>query len=351
MKTTNKFFSAIVIAASLSMASISCQKEIPAASGQEVHGIHVSVNAGIADTKSAVVTENGIRTLTFTSGDKLYVSASLMLDLGEGSQNYTLSGNLDVDTIGADATTATFEGELKLYKYSMGPEPEEVTYDFGTDNPLALCDYARALLVHEGTSIVSGGLMGGGYFENIASSVNELMTSCLNVSGDYDAGSNSFTLSAASSSGEVLPIFNCTITGLTPNALYEIYLLIGEDADDARGDRALGGKSADASGQLTFACYSSIYASQAYYYAFRFKNGNDWMRAELGTKQLESKVYNITRAASADPASPVQPTVTGTEGTWNQDLSVYYHDVADITISGTSKGYFFNLYAGGTVRL
>lgn len=359
MKTVIRIFSAIVLAAFVSMAGTSCQKETNVETPdnqvdvpETASGIHVKVGAGIVDTKSAVVTENGVHTLTFTDGDKLSVKGNLTLNLGAGDVTCMLSGDLNVADIDTPATSATFEGDLKLYKV-VGMSQEEVSYDFGPNNPLDLCDYARALLVHEGTSIVPGGsMMGGdGYFEQIASTVEELMTNCLNVSGDYDAGSNSFTLSAASSSGDVLPIFNCTITGLTPNALYEIYLLIGEDADDARGDRALGGKSADASGQLTFACYSSIYASQAYYYAFRFKNGNDWMRAELGSKQLESKVYNITRTASADPASPVAPTVTGNTGTWNPDLSVYYHDVADITISGTSKGYYFNLYAGGTVRL
>ena len=358
MKKTISIFSAIVLALYVSMAGTSCQKETNVETPEETvvvpeaaSGIHVTVGAGITDTKSAVVTENGVRTLTFTSGDKLSVQGSLTLDLGEGDVHCTLSGELDVATIDTPATSATFEGDLKLYK-AVGMSQEEVFYDFGPNNPLDLCYSARALLVHEGTSIISGAMMGGGsYFEQIASTVEELMTNCLNVYGDYDTQSQSFSLSAAGTSGGVLPIFNCNISGLAPNTPYEIYLLIGDDADDAGGDMALGGMTSNGMGQLTFACYSSIYASQAYYYAFRFKNGNDWMRAELGSKQLESKVYNITRTASADPASPVQPTVTGTTGTWNTDLSVYYHDVADITISGTSKGYYFNLYAGGTVRM
>ena len=363
MKTVIRIFGAIVLAAYVSMAGISCQKEtnvetpegtvdVPVAAS----GIHVTVGAGIVDTKSAVVTENGVRTLTFTSGDKLSVQGSLTLDLGEDDVNCMLSGDLDVTTIDTPATSATFEGDLKLYKLIVTPEglsQEEVSYDFGQNNPLDLCTYARALLVHEGTSIAPGSMMGGGgYFEQIAFTVEELMTSCLNVSGDYDTQSQSFSLSAGgTSSGDVLPIFNCTISGLVPYTAYEICLLIGDNADDASGNRTLGGMTSNGMGQLTFACYASIYSIQPYYYAFRFKNGNDWMRAELGTKQLESKVYNITRTAIADPASPVQPTVTGTTGTWNPDLSVYYHDVADITISGTSKGYYFNLYAGGTVRL
>ena len=348
MKAMMKLFGAAILAAAVTLATASCQKENQndniTPSEQAVSGIHVSVNAGIVETKSAVVTESGVRTLTFTTGDKLNVRASLTLDLGEGDVYCTLSGELDVATIGNPATSATFEGDLTLYKgYDV------VSYNFGTNNPLDLCTSARASLIHEGTS--ASFTPGMGYFEQVASSVDELMTNCLNVSGDYDTQSHSFSLSAGGTSGMVLPIFNCTITGLAPSTPYEIYLLIGDNADNASGDMALGGMTSNGMGQLTFACYSSIYSSQAYYYAFRFKNGNDWMRAELGSKQLESKVYNISRAASADPASPVKPTVTGTTGTWNSDLSVYYHDVADITISGTSKGYYFNLYAGGTVRM
>lgn len=348
MKTVIRIFSAIVLAAFVSMAGTSCQKETnvetpetPIDVPETASGIHVKVSAGIVDTKSAVVTENGVRTLTFTSGDKLFVKGSLSLDLGEGKVACTLSGNLAVVSIEGDGTNATFEGDLTLYKGD-----DAVSYDFSQNNPLDLCSSARALLVHERSTLV-----GESYFERIAPTVKDLMETCLNVSGAYDITTKSFSLSAAGTSGDVIPIFNCNIGGLAANTLYEVYLLIGDNANDASGDVALGGIQTSGMGEATFACYTSISATKPYYYAFRFKNGNDWMRAELGTKQLESKVYNITRTASADPASPVAPTVTGNTGTWNPDLSVNYQDVADITISGTSRGYYFVLNAGGTVHL
>jgi hypothetical protein len=357
MKAMIKLFGAAVLAASVTLAMSSCQKEnnVEEPRQHEVDapettsGIHVNVGAGIVDTKSAVVTDgDGNRTLTFTSGDQLYVRANLQRDFGNGNVDCVLTGYLDIATIGDGATSATFEGDLSLYKYESWT-PELTSYDFGTDNPLDLCTSARAVLVHEGTS--TSFTPGIGYFEQVAPTVEELMTTCLNVSGDYDKASSSFSLSAVGTSGDVLPVFNCTISGLTPNTPYEVYLLIGNNAEDASGNMALGGKTSDGMGQLTFACYYSISAGTPYYYAFRFKDGNNWMRAELGTKQLQSKVYNINRTAVADPASPVMPNVTGTAGTWNTDLSVYYSDVADITISGTSKGYYFNVFAGGTVRL
>ena len=349
MKAIVKLFGAIVLAATL---SISCQKEIQTDIDtpveQEVYGIPVTVNAGIVDTKSAVVYEGGVRTLNFTLGDKLLVSASLELDLGEGPVDCMLSGELDIDTIDTDGTTATFSGDLDLYKYSF-PQLEQITYNFGTDNPLDLCDQAQALLVHEGTT-VSGGVMGTGYNQQMASTVEELMTTCLNVSGTYDTTNHSFSLSTNRGS-QITPIFNCTINGLTANTEYQVYLLMGSSIDDASGDRMLGSVTSDAYGNVAFACYTTASSTEPRYYAFRFKNGNDWMRAELGSKTLASKVYNITRTASADPASPIKPTVTGDDGQWNSDLSVYYNDGADFTISGISKGYYFRIYGRGTVHL
>jgi hypothetical protein len=145
----------------------------------------------------------------------------------------------------------------------------------------------------------------------------------------------------------VIPIFNCNIGGLAANTLYDVYLLIGDNANDASGDVVLGGIQSSGMGEATFACYTSVMANTERYYAFRFKNENDWRRAELGSKTLESKVYKITRTAIADPASPVMPTITGTQGTVN-DLSIKYEGSSevDVTISSPSSGpsasYYFN---------
>jgi len=351
MKAMMKLFGAAVLAAAVTFSMGSCQKEnkIETHAETTTPGIHVTVGAGIVDTKSDVVTAgNGVRTLVFTSGDKLSVYGSLTLNLGDGEASCMLVGDLDIANIGTPATSATFEGDLTLYKLigtSTGLSQEEVSYDFGTNNPLDLCTSAEALLVHEGTSVFPGSMPGPGrYFEQIASTVDDLMKTCLNVSGNYDTSSQSFSLSASgtNNSDDALPIFNCTISGLAANTPYEICLLFGENANDESGNMVLGGKSSDGMGQLTFACYASINSTKPYYYAFRFKNGNNWMRAELGTKQLESKVYNITRTASADPASPVMPTITGTQGTV-KDLSIEYEGSSDVdvTISGTSASYYF----------
>ena len=351
MKAMIKLFGAAILAAAVTLAMSSCQKEtnIETPAETTTSGIHVTVGAGIVDTKSDVVTDgNGVRTLVFTSGDKLSVYGSLTLDLGEGDASCMLSGELAVANIDTPATSATFEGDLKLYKLVGTPgglSQEEVSYDFGQNNPLDLCTSAEALLVHEGTSVFPGSMPGPGrYFEQIASTVDDLMKTCLNVSGNYDTSSQSFSLSASgtNNSDDALPIFNCTISGLAANTPYEICLLFGENANDESGNMVLGGKSSDGMGQLTFACYASINSTKPYYYAFRFKNGNNWKRAELGTKQLESKVYNITRTASADPASPVMPTITGTQGTV-KDLSIEYEGSSDVdvTISGTSASYYF----------
>lgn len=349
MKKVVRFFSAVALAAYVSMAGTSCQKETNMETPEETVDvpeaasvIHVKVGAGIVNTKSNVVYENNVRTLTFTSGDKLFVKGSLTLNLGEGDVAYTLSGNLAVDAIVGDGTNATFEGDLTLYKNVNDSDPEPVSYNFGPDNPLDLCTSASALLVHEGST-----LLGESYFERIAPTVEDLMETCLNVSGDYDQPTHSFSLSAAGTSGDVIPIFNCNIGGLAANTLYDVYLLIGDNANDASGDVVLGGIQSSGMGEATFACYTSVMANTERYYAFRFKNENDWRRAELGSKTLESKVYKITRTAIADPASPVMPTITGTQGTVN-DLSIKYEGSSevDVTISSPSSGpsasYYFN---------
>ena len=344
MKTMMKLFGAAVFAAAVLSVS-SCQTEIlveDTPQTQEeivvpetVSGIPVTVGAGIVDTKSSVVTDGeGNRTLTFTSGDRLYVTGSLTLDFGAGNEDCELSGYLDAQSIGDPATTATFSGNLELYKVSGHVA---ASHDFGANNPLDLCTSAQASLVHEGSSFFDPA---DGYFAKLADTVDELMTSCLNVSGSYSAGT--FSLAPVIPDGKVLSIFNCTIDGLTASAVYDICLLTGSDAAHATEEISLGGKSANGMGQLTFACYSSVPAT-ASYYAFRFKKGNDWMKAVLGSKALQSKVYNITRTAIADPASPVLPTITGTAGTVRPDRSITYTSgTVDVTISGTSTNYYFN---------
>ena len=361
MKTVIRIFGAIVLAAYVSMAGISCQKEtnvetpegtvdVPVAAS----GIHVTVGAGIVDTKSAVVTENGVRTLTFTAGDGLYVSGSITIN----EKQCKLSGTLAIASIGSDCTTATFSGNLKLQEINLisfdpatGPvfEYNDVDYDFGDSDPLAACASCKAILVHEGTT-----LTGDRYASAMAATVEELMTTCLMVSGNYDASEKSFSLAVGESSSFMIaneyPIFNCTIDGgLAPDTAYDLYLLAGINLGSGN-ESLLGSITADADGKASFACYAKAY-SQERYYAFRFKDGDNWKLAELGQKSLTSKIYNVTRTAVDDPSSPIKPTVTGTDGQWNPDLSVYYMDVADITISGTSKGYYFNLFAGGVVHL
>lgn len=347
MKTMMKLFGAAILAAAM-LSVNSCQTEIlveDTPQTQEeivvpetVSGIPVTVGAGIVDTKSAVVTDGeGNRTLTFTSGDQLYVTGSLTLNFGSGNEDCELSGYLDVQSIGDPATTATFSGNLELYKVAGHVA---ASYDFGANNPLDLCTSAQASLVHEGSSFFFD--PADGYFAKLADTVDELMTSYLNVSGLYSAGTHSFSLSKVVPDGKVLSIFNCTINGLTANAIYDICLLTGTDAAHATEEIALGGKSANGMGQLTFAGYSFVPAA-ASYYAFRFKNGNNWMKAVLGSKALQSKVYNITRTAIADPASPVLPTITGTAGTINPNRSITYNSgIVDVTISGTSTNYYFN---------
>ena len=367
MKTIMKLFSAGITAVIIATTVNSCQQEPVVEQIEETvqepvevsHIISVTVGAGFSQTKSTVETDgSGNRTLKFTSGDKLRVLGSIELDLGAGATDCVLSGTLDLVSISVEGTSASFSGNLKLQKVTFvsydpltGPvyDYEDVDYDFGENDPLAACDQCSAILVHEGTSLPGD----SGYTSRIASTVEELMTTCLTVRGSYDASEKSFSLSVgAPMMVSVYPIFNCTINGgLTASTAFDAYLLSGMSLESAN-ESYLGSITADAEGKVSFACYAQAY-SQERYYAFRFKDGDNWKLAELGTKSLTGKVYNVTRTAIEDPAAPIRPTITGTpDGEFHKtDLSVYFQTAADITMSGTSKGYCFRFFDGGSVRL
>ena len=74
MERITKLMSILALGAVMTM--VSCQQEEPIAETPEETGVSqvtVTAGAGIVQTKSAVVTTGSTRSLSFTTGDRLYV--------------------------------------------------------------------------------------------------------------------------------------------------------------------------------------------------------------------------------------------------------------------------------------
>ena len=296
--------------------------------------LHVTVSAGIADdaaTRSTVDynTTTKQRTLQFTAGDRLYVRGGVGGIQNDGYGDYykhIIAGYLDIDASTINGTTATFSGDLTVYKVNQeeqydswwdeetGDEYRQVNwieYSYPDNNavadvtglftnpanPLPECHEVTAVLVHKdaGNNITIDEMRECGYRLDLAADVNTLMTTILYVKGSYSNGS--FTLT----NGAPKPILNCTVTGLTANTTYKVsYSSTAGPHPDFKSNYS-STTTADETGKATFALLGDgVY----YYHALRLANtsdASDVMLVDIGPKNLETKVYNVTRAATEMP--------------------------------------------------
>ncbi len=311
----------LTIAAALATTLISCSSdndlteqpqlptELPATEPQTVHvtvGASMSdgSNNGNATSRSAVVTESGTRTLTFTVGDRLYV---LGVITGTDPQKI-VAGYLDMVGTPADgATTASFSGDLSVYVYNSSEGRYDASsHTFATDDPLGECADVFGTLVHKDAVgfTVDADSKWAEYSSRVAFTVDALMTTMLCVQGTYNSGTKSFPLSVDlwgnSSDTYCAPIFNCTISGLKPSTTYNvshIHSASFENALDAHGSE-LGTVTSDAEGKASFACYNVCVKAEKYHILnFLSDDYTDDRNVYLGSKALADKVYNITRPA------------------------------------------------------
>ena len=368
---------ALTIAAALTFAFTSCSSgdDPTEPSAEELTNavaqtIQITVGAGIdngASTRSEVATEgtgtSTKRTLQFTDGDKLYVTGTV-------AEGKILAGVLDIDATSiSGGTSATFTGAytstsnqdfskatgLHVYQYSGG-KYVTVSHDFSTADPLSKCTYVSALLVHNGTISnlvvdpeLSYAQLMPIYNHFLASTVNDLMTKCLYVSGSYSAGK--FSLAAAES-GYCTPIFNCVISGLAASTTYQVEHVFGTD----NWTTSVGEVTTDGSGKATFAYYiSNMKDATSYSHTIRFKpTSGTWYKIDLGDKSLTNKVYNVTKTVAEDSSTPGRPTFTGISPIPNPDASggyIFANDAADtdFTLSGTSIGYYFRFRKAASI--
>jgi hypothetical protein len=357
----------LVVAAALTMVFTSCNKEDDIVIDNTLQGnqtIHLSVSAGISDnttTRSIVDTSTGKRVLKFTMGDKIYVRAEI-----SGSPSKIVAGYLDVENVPADgATSASFTGDLTVYETSDKQNFTESTYNFSdSNNPLAECSSINGTLVHKdaGDAIVIDNYKQISYSDiTMAATVNELMTTSLALYGNYDQKTKTFSFSTTQEES-VLPIFNCTFSGLEAGATYAVFPMSGKDANNLVTPNSIGNVTADKDGTVNFAyCFSTN--SKEIYIAVCLHNLNspyDCKQVDLGSKTFASKVYNVKRTANSNAKSSSTqsfPTITGASFSAMNGENEYVIDgnggTIEAAIGGTANGMaiVFQNYTSATVTL
>ena len=122
MEKITKVLSILALGAAMTM--VSCQREELIVETTEETGVSkvtVTAGAGIVQTKSAVVKVGTIRSLSFTTGDRLYVRG---LITGTDPQKI-VAGYLDIEgTPDEGATHADFSGDLSVYVFTSSGTPD-----------------------------------------------------------------------------------------------------------------------------------------------------------------------------------------------------------------------------------
>ena len=330
-----KLLCMLALGAAMAISVVSCQKEEPAAPeipDTSVKGVTITIGAGIDDglTKSAVNQDGSTRSLIFTVYDQLYV-------FGEIDDETRVAGLLDMKdgTLSLDGKSAQFTGTIKAYDVGGSVK----TYDFGGSDPLALCvkTAATGTLVQYGNSDIGAVIISNGtepqihYDAMVADDVNTLMEKGLFVHGAYNSSEHSFALSTE------VPIFNCTIGGLTASTYYRAYL----KKDGSGNDGVL--FQTNASGVGAFAFGTGLFGNGAY--TVEIKDNNTSTLAgtiDLGTRSFTSKVYNLSRQFVN------LNNVTTTDG----NGKLFYAAQNGDLLSGRFSGYaYITIADGATVTL
>ena len=360
------------------------EEQTPQQPQQTAATIHVTVGAGISEgegaTRSTVVKDGSTRTLQFTAGDKLYVWGSYGSREKEPSgmeyYDYIVAGYLDLDTESfeaSDPTNATFTGELTVYRWvnEMGhdevldEEAGDVEYmvdengyytpassspSFSTADPLGEFDNVEGTLIHKDAVkdvdyVIYEGDRMVYYRPDCAATVEELMTTKLWVSGDYDSGTKSFALEKDRNQ----PIVNCTISGLEAGVNYRVDYIYGTTSAMSDHTRMLESSLTATAGTLAFAFIAEMGDK---FHRIRLTNtgdGADTYDVSIGQKALQSKVYNLSRRfvnlSSVSTSSLTLENGDIVRGTLNGSVKVDIASGATVTLSDADIATTAN-YAG-----
>ena len=365
-----RILGALTIAVTLLTGFTACSNEDKLDKPVEPQIIQVTVGAGFDDatTRSAIVNDNGNRKLTFTEGDRLFITATIT------GTSKRLAGYLTiVPPVAAGATNASFRGsyasdasgDLKAYVYNGGWFYETSHTFANVDDIFSACEEIEAILVHkdaDGFKIDYGDFYSSNYTSTVAPTVDDLMTKCLPVLGNYSAGVFNLHTTPEELHDDYLPILNCSVTGLAPNATYAVMPVYGNSQYNLGTTfKSIGTVQTDADGKATFACCFMSYNSEKYYIIrfYNMKPPYDRKRIDLGQKTLQSKIYNVSRAAANEGLNVTFPTLTGASYTGIRISGSYIYIIdgkggaLDFTLSGTSNNMMIELqnYSTATVTL
>lgn len=278
--------------ASLLLLSACSKDTTPAASSR----IHVSIGAGYGTegTKSAVSEQDGggPRTLLFTEGDRLFFNENI-------DDDYRMGGTLTAVSVSEDGKSATFSGDLTVYKNTDG-NWVATEYDLANpDDPMKEFRSApRGYLIHKDapedwcTTYIDGGYPDFNYrVHGLCGDVNTLMRSVLEVNGMYSSDKKCFELGAS------FPVLNCTISGLTPNS--EFYVRVETGNQDQLYEQAV---TTDDAGTARFVITFPFREVCRLQFSSNLSDlifGDIDFEVNLGALSLGSKVYNVTRTATA----------------------------------------------------
>lgn len=277
--------------ASLLLLSACSKDTTPAASSR----IHVSIGAGYGTegTKSAVSEQDGgARTLLFTEGDRLFFNENI-------DDDYRMGGTLTAVSVSEDGKSATFSGDLTVYKNTDG-NWVATEYDLANpDDPMMEFRSApRGYLIHKDapedwcTTYIYGRYPDFNYqVHGLCGDVNTLMRSVLEVNGMYSSDKKCFELGAS------FPVLNCTISGLTPNS--EFYVRVETGNQDQLYEQAV---TTDDAGTARFVITFPFREVCRLQFSSNLSDlifGDIDFEVNLGALSLGSKVYNVTRTATA----------------------------------------------------
>lgn len=323
MKRLSFRWGALAIAAALLALGTSCTNDDNGIGNSQVvtpqvtGRIHVTVGAGMggeADTQSRsdVNTAGTRRTLIFTEGDKLFVTANVT-----AYNAYIVAGTLsigDISDISDDGKTAMFSGDLQVYHNENGAY-EESTYDFTDADPLNECMNHEAYLIAEDMPAGAYTIKDYWNFEfdyskSIAANVETLMKTALKVESyrsyetEYvgDGGPKMFR----SFGGE--PILNCAVSGLTAGTDYTVSLLADDNESDwnnyagnyysvTYATPVTAGDDGKATFAISFDRTPAIWGGG--WWTLKLVGGGSTRYVKLGEKTMDTnKVYRVNREAT-----------------------------------------------------
>ena len=319
---------------------------------QEVSSINVTVGAQMGDaivTRSEV-TSNSDETsynLAFTEGDRLSIFAHLTSD-----DQLVITGIVTAEAVTNNGKNATFTGELNVRRMVDVSEDgsfglEGASYAFNSDDPFSECSSFEVVLYPSDFQEPFDGLF---YTESscVASDVNTLIQTALPImSQTYDSDIQSFTDFKA-----VTPILNCNLGLLDSSSFYTVQLIHADsEAALKNGNYDTYFTSIERVGSFAFAildCYKfGVYDGVWQLFLNEYKNNerNNVLIFNLGNQEFEpGKVYDLNEMVN-------MPIVNSTGNYMIMGYQYYFDDVANVTVSGKFKSYFFNLMKGGTITL